>query len=54
MARIFISHTSADKPWAEWIGWTLEEAGHTAHVHAWEIDGGENIMKWMMEKFQNL
>ena len=50
MAIIFVSHTSADRPWAEWIAWTLGEAGHTTHLDAWEIDGGANIMKWMVEK----
>ena len=53
MAKIFISHTSSDKTWAEWIAWTLEEAGHTAHLDAWEIEGGENIMNWMMQKFED-
>jgi hypothetical protein len=24
----FISYASTDKPWAEWIGWTLEERGY--------------------------
>jgi hypothetical protein len=23
----FISYTSVDKAWAEWVGWVLEEAG---------------------------
>ena len=23
----FVSYTAADRSWAEWIGWVLEEAG---------------------------
>jgi hypothetical protein len=27
MYDFFVSYTSADKVWAEWIGWILEEGG---------------------------
>ncbi|WP_241830645.1 toll/interleukin-1 receptor domain-containing protein [Parafrankia colletiae] len=26
----FVSYTQTDQPWAEWIAWTLEEAGYCA------------------------
>lgn len=49
MATIFISYTSVDKAWADWIGWVLEhEGGHTVRKHDWEIEAGV-IMKWMEE-----
>ena len=49
MAKIFISYTPADLPWAEWIAWTLKEAGHVVFFDAWEISGN-NFIKWMTEK----
>jgi TIR domain len=30
----FISHTAADRAWAEWIAWQLEAAGHQVLVQA--------------------
>jgi hypothetical protein len=45
MNDFFISYTQADRDWAEWIGWVLEEAGYP--VRAWlvrprcELDGFE-------------
>ncbi len=29
MTDFFISYTQADRAWAEWIAWTLEEKGYT-------------------------
>jgi hypothetical protein len=37
------SATSADRDWAQWIAWTLKEAGHTPFVHEWEVGAGESI-----------
>ncbi|MBV5337401.1 MAG: toll/interleukin-1 receptor domain-containing protein, partial [Deltaproteobacteria bacterium] len=31
----FISYTGADKNWAEWIAWQLEEAGYQVVIQAW-------------------
>jgi tetratricopeptide (TPR) repeat protein len=52
MAEIFVSYTSQDKAWAEWIAWTLNSAGHVARLHNWEIDGGGDILKWMEDRFE--
>jgi hypothetical protein len=49
---IFVSYTSSDKEWANWIGLELERLGHVAHVHGWEISAGGNIPAWMEERFQ--
>jgi len=43
MAGIFVSYTSSDREWAEWIGHELESLGHTPHVHDWEIPGSGDI-----------
>jgi TIR domain len=29
-ADFFVSYTSADRAWAEWIAWQLETEGHTS------------------------
>jgi hypothetical protein len=39
----FISYTSPDKAWAEWIGWVLEEAGATVCLQAWDFVPGSNF-----------
>jgi tetratricopeptide (TPR) repeat protein len=47
MADYFISYTSSDREWAQWIGKELEALAHTPHVHEWEIKGGDDIYAWM-------
>jgi tetratricopeptide (TPR) repeat protein len=47
VADIFVSYTSSDRDWAHWIALDLEKLGHTAHVHEWEIKGGDDIYAWM-------
>jgi TIR domain len=34
-SRLFISYTVADRAWAEWIAWYLEEARYTTVLQAW-------------------
>jgi hypothetical protein len=50
--KIFISYTSSDKEWAQWIGWELQQAGHEPFIHDWEIGAGENIAGWMEQRFK--
>ena len=40
MPHCFISYTQPDRPWAEWIAWTLEAAGHTTTLQAWDNETG--------------
>ena len=47
MADIFISYTSTDREWANWIGLELEVLGHTPHIDAREISRGGNIIEWI-------
>jgi tetratricopeptide (TPR) repeat protein len=47
MADYFISYTSSDRDWAQWIGKELAALAHTPHIHEWEIEGGEDIYAWM-------
>jgi hypothetical protein len=44
MKDFFISYTKADKVWAEWIAWTLEEAGLSVIIQAWDFRPGGNFI----------
>jgi hypothetical protein len=44
MVDFFISYTSADTAWAEWIGFVLEEEGFTATIQAWDFRPGNNFV----------
>src|SRR5215467_11525461 len=52
VAEIFVSYTSSDRDWAAWIGHELIALGHTAHIHEWEIEGGNDVYAWMQERFE--
>ncbi|MBV9232365.1 MAG: toll/interleukin-1 receptor domain-containing protein, partial [Chloroflexi bacterium] len=45
----FISYTSADRQWAEWIAWQLEEAGYQTIIQAWHFRAGDNFVQRMDE-----
>ncbi len=49
MTTFFLSYTAPDKSWAEWIAWTLEEAGHTAILQAWDFRPGHNFLLQMQD-----
>ena len=44
MKDFFISYTTADEKWAEWIAWQLEEAGYSVVIQAWDFKAGENFV----------
>ena len=48
----FVSYTSADRPWAEWIAWELEQAAHSTVIQAWDIQPGSNFVVAMHEATQ--
>jgi tetratricopeptide (TPR) repeat protein len=39
----FISYNKADRSWAEWIAWNLDEAGYTTVLQAWDFFPGSNF-----------
>jgi len=40
----FISYNKADRAWAEWIAWTLEEkGGYVVKIQAWDFRPGSNF-----------
>ena len=41
-ADFFVSYTSADRAWAEWIAWQLEAEGYTVVVQAWDFTAGQD------------
>ena len=44
MKDFFVSYNSADKTWAEWIAWVLEENGYTVVIQAWDFRPGGNFI----------
>src|ERR1039458_4157674 len=44
MADFFISYTHADRAWAEWIGYVLEEEGFAVIIQAWDFRPGSNFV----------
>ena len=45
----FVSYTQADRFWAEWIAWELEERGHRVLVQAWDFVPGSNWVQGMQD-----
>jgi hypothetical protein len=40
----FVSYNRADREWAEWIAWQLEEEGYTTIIQAWDFRPGGNFV----------
>ena len=49
----FISYNNADKAWAEWIAWQLEEAKYTTVLQAWDFRPGTNFVAKMHDELRN-
>jgi hypothetical protein len=45
----FVSYTQADRAWAEWIAWILEEDGRRVLIQAWDFVPGSNWIQSMQE-----
>jgi hypothetical protein len=48
----FVSYNSRDRVWAEWIAWTLEEAGYSVIIQAWDFRPGGNFVLDMQKATQ--
>ncbi len=46
--NFFVSYSSLDKEWAEWIAYQLEEHGYTTVIQAWDWGAGNNFI-WEMQ-----
>ena len=44
MKNFFISYTSEDRHWAEWIAWQLEDESYTTVLQAWDFIPGSNFI----------
>jgi hypothetical protein len=44
MKDFSISYTKADQAWAAWIAWTLEAAGYSTVIQAWDFLPGSNFV----------
>lgn len=42
--NFFISYNKADRVWAEWIAWQLQEAGYSTVLQAWDFRPGQNFV----------
>jgi tetratricopeptide (TPR) repeat protein len=40
----FVSYTQADKPWAVWLAWQLEERGYSTNLQEWDFGPGTNLV----------
>lgn len=49
MKDFFISYNKADRSWAEWIAWELEEVGYSVVIQAWDFGPGSNFVLKMDE-----
>jgi hypothetical protein len=49
MADFFISYSSADRTWAEWIGYVLEEEGFAVIIQSWDFRPGSNFVHEMQK-----
>ncbi|MFB8380737.1 FxSxx-COOH system tetratricopeptide repeat protein [Streptomyces rubiginosohelvolus] len=47
--RFFISYAGLDRPWAEWVGWHLEQADHQVILDVWDWSTGDNFVERMDE-----
>ena len=47
MTDFFISYNQADRGWAEWIAWQLEEADYSTVLQAWDFTAGTNFVQQM-------
>jgi len=45
----FVSYTQADRAWAEWIAWQLEQDGYQVLIQAWDMVAGVNWVHLMQE-----
>jgi TIR domain/AAA ATPase domain len=46
-ADFFVSYTSADRAWAEWIAWQLEAEGYQVVIQAWDFRPGSDFVQQM-------
>ena len=48
----FVSYTQADRGWAEWVAWQLEQDGYRVLIQAWDMVPGTDWVHLMHEGVQ--
>jgi TIR domain len=51
-ADFFVSYTGADRAWAEWVSWQLEQADYSVIVQAWDFEPGDNFVVRMRDALE--
>jgi len=51
-ADFFVSYTGADRAWAEWVAWQLEQTGYQVIVQAWDFEPGDNFVVRMRDALE--
>jgi tetratricopeptide (TPR) repeat protein len=49
MIDLFVSYTAADRRWAQWIAWQLEQDGYTTRIQAWDFGPGSDFIEQMQQ-----
>ncbi|MCP4660534.1 MAG: toll/interleukin-1 receptor domain-containing protein, partial [bacterium] len=49
----FISYNRADRTWAEWLAWILDEGGYSVVIQAWDFRPGGNFVLEMHRAARN-
>ena len=45
----FVSHAGADRAWAEWVAWQLEQAEYNVELDVWDWAAGRNFVTAMSD-----
>jgi hypothetical protein len=48
-ADLFVSYAGANRAWAEWVAWQLEQAGYQVIIKAWDFEPGDNFVDRMRD-----
>jgi tetratricopeptide (TPR) repeat protein len=51
-ADFFVSYTGADRAWAEWVAWQLEQADYQVIVQAWDFEPSDNFVVRMRDALE--
>ncbi|MFD7184971.1 FxSxx-COOH system tetratricopeptide repeat protein, partial [Streptomyces sp. NPDC059904] len=47
--RLFVSYAGADRAWAEWVAWQLQDAGYEVELDLWHWGAGDNAVLRMSQ-----
>ncbi|MFF3326121.1 TIR domain-containing protein [Streptomyces sp. NPDC002889] len=50
--RLFVSYAGADRAWAEWVAWQLQDAGYEVELDAWHWEAGANAVLRMNQAME--